>query len=212
MTKRVLIVAVCLLLTMGARAWVSRTPAPPTREMLSQFPTTLEGWSRVFDDTITPDVAAVLRADDVISRRYQDGQGHFADLFIAYYQTQKAGESMHSPKNCLPGAGWRPVLNDTVMINGGSKGQIEVNRYVVEKANARGLVLYWYQAGGRVIASEYSGKAYLVLDALRTGRRDGGIVRVFVPMRANDTPDNYMPTAVQFAELAARDVARFLPD
>jgi EpsI family protein len=119
----------------------------------------------------------VLKPDDYLLRRYQDRQGRQADIFVAYYRVQRAGETIHSPKNCLPGWGWQPVQNDVVKMQ--QDGQtVEVNRYVVEKNGQRALVLYWYQAHGRIIASEYAGKLYLVWDALRYGRRDGGLVRV----------------------------------
>ncbi len=211
MNKRIAIIAACLLLTLGARAWVSRTPALPPREALSQFPATVKSWNRVADDELSASVQAVLRADDYLSRRYRDDQGHFADLFIAYYQTQRAGETMHSPKNCLPGAGWQPVTNDTVMMET-SNGKVEINRYVIEKSGSKALVLYWYQAGGRVIASEYWGKFYLVVDAMRTGRRDGGIVRVFIPIGRNEDPNAYLPTALAFAQSLTSDIPRFLPN
>src|SRR6185312_3812618 len=96
------------------------------------------------------------------------------------------GESMHSPKNCLPGAGWEPIQSDLVPLPAAGPG-VEVNRYVVEKEGDRDLVLYWYQAQGRIIAREYWGKLYLVWDAMRQGRRDGAIVRVLVPMGTHET-------------------------
>jgi EpsI family protein len=212
MRKRLLVIAVILSLTLVARAWVSRTPPLPQREQLAQFPITVQGWSRMFDDTLTPEVQQVLRADDYLSRRYTDSQGHVVDFFIAYYKTQNAGETMHSPKNCLPGAGWRPILNDTVQVQVGNKGRVDINRYVIEKGTSRALVLYWYQANGRVIANEYWGKVYLVLDALRTGRRDGGIVRVFIPLRQGDDLNSVTPMAVAFAESTSGELPRFLPD
>jgi EpsI family protein len=111
-------------------------------------------------------------------------------LYIGYYQSQREGDSMHSPLNCLPGAGWLPVSSGRLAIPvqapadsaSAAAGTIEVNRYVVQKGGETMLVLYWYQSHGRVIASEYWGKIYMVLDAIRTNRTDAALVRVIVPM------------------------------
>ena len=104
---------------------------------------------------------------------------------IAAGQSQRQGDAVHSPLNCLPGAGWQPVskaaLPVPVQLRGGTT-TIEVNRYVIEKGIDRQLVLYWYQSHGRVIASEYTGKFMLVADAIRLNRTDTALVRVVVPI------------------------------
>ena len=57
---------------------------------------------------------------------------------------------------------------------------------MIQKGLDRQLVLYWYQSHGRVVASEYWGKFYLVRDAVRMNRTDAALVRVIVPMAPND--------------------------
>jgi EpsI family protein len=95
--------------------------------------------------------------------------------------SQREGDTMHSPMNCLPGSGWQPVQSGhiTVLTEGGPR---EINRYIVEKSGEELLVLYWYQSHGRVVASEYWGKIYMVLDAVRLNRTDAALVRVVVPI------------------------------
>ena len=81
------------------------------------------------------------------------------DLYVGYYQQQRAGESMHSPKNCLPGAGYEVLESKRVMLDIPKLHKsIEVNHYVVENERNRQFVLYWYDAHGRDFASEYEGK------------------------------------------------------
>ena len=158
------------------------------------------------------DVAGVLKADDYLDRGYR-ADGRTINLFIAYYATQRAGESMHSPKNCLPGSGWVSVVNDTVVLrNDGDGGPQKVNRYLIEKNGERALVIYWYQAGGRVIASEYAGKVFLVWDALRTGRRDAALVRLIVPLRKAEDPTKPLDALLSFAQASRSQLPKFLPD
>lgn len=210
MNKRVLVVAAVLLVALGVRTWVSVEAAPPQRKALVELPREFKGWKSVGDDVkLADDIAGVLKADDYVMRRYTNEKGESADLFIAYYKTQKAGESMHSPKNCLPGSGWTPVVNDTVPMD---KAGTIINRYVIEKETQRSLALYWYQASGRVIASEYSGKFYLVYDALRSGRRDGAIVRLMVPLPKGVNSEKQQEMALEFARELRPQLAAFLPN
>lgn len=204
MRNRVIAVVVLMLITLTTRAWLSAAPVKPVRRPLTEFPAQIGEYRAVGSRTIGEDVQKVLKADDYIDRRYVAADGRAADLFIAFYEAQRAGESMHSPKNCLPGSGWEPVLSDTVPVphNGRS---VTVNRYVVENAGRRSLILYWYQSPNRIIASEYAGKFYLVYDAMKTKRRDGAIVRLVfdLPRGANMDSVQSRATALASAVLAA---------
>lgn len=196
---RMLLVAALLVGVLGVRAYISIKPQTPTHDRLAALPKNISAYNMQAEAQITDDVQAVLRADDYVLRRYQDPTGKVLDVFIAYYEYQRAGESMHSPKNCLPGSGWTPVLNDYI-----SAGQLPngkpalVNRYVIEKDGHQEVVIYWYQANGRVIANEYWGKLYLVADALRTGRRDGAILRVTAPVERGDSVEAATQRALDF--------------
>jgi EpsI family protein len=212
MNKRILAVAAFLLLAVGVRAYVSVTPAPPVRKDLALLPRDLSGWRTVQDTKLSDEVQGVLKADDYVLRRYVNDKGEAVDLFIAYYKVQKAGESMHSPKNCLPGAGWTPVVNDTVAMDPADAKGKRINRYVIEKDTNRSIALYWYQASGRVIASEYSGKFYLVWDALRSGRRDGAIVRLIVPLPKGGNMEKQQEIALQFGRSLLPVLPEFLPN
>jgi EpsI family protein len=214
MTNRIFLVAGFLLLTITLKAWLNTTPPVPLRKSLAEFPETIGSWKMTSSARLSEDVSGVLKADDYMLRKYQNtADGSAVDMFVAYYKSQAAGESMHSPKNCLPGSGWTPVLNDRVFLKKDDQGRpIEINRYVIENGGERALVLYWYQANGRVIASEYWGKFYLVWDALHTRRRDGAIIRLLVPLRRGDDSQKPLESALEFARAASNDLPAFLPN
>jgi EpsI family protein len=212
MNRRILVICACLVITLGARAYLAVPAQAPARQPLQEFARSWDGWTMTSESRVGEDVEEVMKADDYLLRRYQDASGEVADLFVAYYVTQKAGESMHSPKNCLPGAGWLPVVNDTVVMAKSSSGKdLRINRYVIEKDGERALVLYWYQSGERVIASEYWGKVYLVWDAMRTGRRDGAIVRILIPLHKGQTEDDATRLGLEFARAAYLRLPPYLP-
>src|SRR5437764_9538068 len=106
---------------------------------------------------------------------------------MAYFPTQRTGSTIHSPQNCLPGSGWVPVEFSRVEVPLRGSDNIRVNRYVIGKGLDRMLVIYWYQAHGRVVASEYWAKFYLVEDAIRMNRSDGALVRLMTPIGQNES-------------------------
>jgi EpsI family protein len=156
-----------------------RAPAPPA---LSSFPSELGGWKQLGDDPISADVAGELRADRLLSRTYgQASTGAVAGLFVAWFQSQRAGTSQpHSPKVCLPASGWTPTVTGEVTLDT-AVGPITVNRYIVVNRGQRDVVLYWYQGPHRVTAGEWKAKLWLMADALRDLRTDTALVRVVVP-------------------------------
>lgn len=127
----------------------------------------------------------VLRADDYLARDYTGPMGERASLFVAYFRSQRAGQTPHSPKNCLPGSGWTWSAADTIAVKVAGRGQpIQINRYLVSKGGQRAVVLYWYQAQDRVVASEYRAALFTAWDALRYNRTDTELVRVVTPETA----------------------------
>ena len=122
-----------------------------------------------------------LKPTSYVSRTYTGASGQ-VDLFIAFYAQQRAGESMHSPKHCLPGAGWEIWDYGSADIPA-NRRSYHINRYSISREGQRMLVLYWYQSKERIIASEYVGKILLARDALLQNATAGSIVRILVPDR-----------------------------
>jgi EpsI family protein len=209
MKKKIALICLVLVITTGARAWFSAAPTPALHIPLAQFPQQIGQYKMISSQTIDQDVQAVLKADDYIVRSYATTDGKRADVFVAYYASQKAGESMHSPKNCLPGSGWEPVLNDRVQIDG-PNGPVEVNRYVVEKGRYRSLILYWYHSGKRIYASEYLGKGYLIADSALSGHRDGAIARIVVPLGPGAEIDSVTRESSQLAAILQTKLQPFV--
>ena len=150
---------------------------------------------------LADEVLAQLKPTSYLVRDYRD-RSLSLDLFIAYYAQQRAGESMHSPKHCLPGAGWEiwNYGNAEIPVDG---RPTEINQYSIQRNGERQLVLYWYQSRERIIASEYLGKILLARDALMRNSTAGSIVRIIVP----DSP-SALAQAKAFAAALAPQVQR----
>jgi EpsI family protein len=183
--SRTLIVTVCLLAGAGLIARASRSEIIPIRAPLTELPLTLGEWRGRPAPDFDAAILDVLGVDDYINRWYSAAGVPVLSLYVGYYESQRQGDTMHSPLNCLPGAGWIPVVQRRITIpvmERGRERQVEVNSFVIEKGIERQAVLYWYQSRGRIVASEYWGKIYSVLDAMRYNRTDGAMVRVVLPI------------------------------
>lgn len=183
-----------------------------TRTSFDTFPMAIGSWNAVVDPPLDEDVLRVLGVDDYLSRIYYGPSGKAAGLYMGFYGSQRQGDTIHSPLNCLPGAGWEPVKQGRLLItNADGQGRdITVNRYIVQKGLDRQLVLYWYQSHGRVVASEYWSKFHLIQDSIRLNRTDGSMVRVISPINPRATDDG--AEAERIAEEFVRAIFPLLPD
>ncbi len=176
---------------------------------LRQFPAVLGNWQG--EDQLLPKrISEATGADEYLNRAYIDPSGQRVELYVGYYRTQRTGETIHSPKNCLPGAGWEPLRSGRLTVSMAPAPAIIVNEYLIEKDGNRDLVLYWYQARGRVVASEYSGKVWLVVDAITRNRTDGALVRLFTPTR--DGEAKARERALSFVRLLYPELGKFIPN
>ena len=186
----------------AAGIYASGASAPervPPRDALATTPVTLARWEGR-DVALDDDVIAQLGVDDYINRRYVATDAQPVALYVGYYASQRQGDTIHSPQNCLPGAGWQPVTAERTILDVGGQA-IPVNRFIIQKGIDRQAVFYWYQGRSRVLASELANKAWLMLDAARLRRTDGGLVRVITPV--SSTPD------AAFAALSTFSTALF---
>jgi EpsI family protein len=153
------------------------------------LPSQIGDWTGT-DVPISHKELEILGPGEYLQRDYENAsQMQPINLFIPFFPSQRAGDTIHSPDHCLTGAGWFPISRQVIplLLQGGSS--IHVNRYVVSKSGQRQLVLYWFQAHGRVVASEWQAKYQLISDSLHMNRSDGGMVRLMTPMLDGESPD-----------------------
>lgn len=142
------------------------------------------------DVVISSEEQRVAGMDSYLMRDY----GAFS-LYVGYYESQTQGNTIHSPKNCLPGAGWEPLTSTREAIPT-ENGPIRVNRYLLQRGEERALVLYWYQGRGRTQASEYLVKWDLLRDSALRGRSEEALVRVIVPVTTTEDQAYALATKV----------------
>lgn len=204
-----LMIAVLCAATAGM-GMLSHGEATPLAKSLKQFPNQVLIYNQVADVPMDKETWEVLKPTDYLTRVYYAQGAGEVGLYIAYFQTQRGGQTIHSPKNCLPAAGWNPTVNTVTTLDLGDGRHVPVNKYIVRKGLDEQVVLYWYQSHGRVVANEYLGKFYLAMDALRLNRTDAALIRVTAPVNNGDekAAEN---RADAFAKQVAVDVEKIIP-
>ncbi len=206
-----LMVAVLLGATTGM-AYLSHGEATPPSRPLAEFPTDIAGYSELIEWPLDKETVDLLGVTDYLNRGYWEPslKRDLIGLYIGYFRSQRTGAGIHSPKNCMPGAGWNPVEASVYQMPLKDGRKVPINLYVLRKGLDEQLVLYWYQAHGRIVASEYWGKFYLVYDAMRLNRTDAALVRITVPVVHGDEA-KAQERAIAFAQQITGDVDQFIP-
>jgi EpsI family protein len=211
--RRFAFAAVLILLAEFFLQLRSRAEVVPPHKPLAEFPMQLGVWTGR-DVPLPANFLAVLGPGDFLTRLYTQHSSSvpLMDLYIAFFPSQRAGDTIHSPKNCLPGAGWTPLKSNHMLIQRAGGAPLEVNRYILGKGEQRMFVLYWYQAHGRAVASEYSAKFYLVADAMRMNRTDGALIRILTPIAVGEeTEDSAERRALGFVGQVVPLLDSFVP-
>jgi len=203
-----------LVIIAGTAAYLQahrRAESIPVSQPMSSFPVTVADWSGR-DIPIDAEALAVLGPGDFLNRVYYSREYRApVSVFIGYFRSQRTGDTMHSPKNCLPGSGWTFVSSGTADIPNGAQ-PLHVGRYIIGKGNERQFVLYWYQAHGRAVVSEYWAKIYLVADSIRMNRTDGSLIRVITPMPPGEDEKTAEARVGQFVRAMAPSLNRYIPE
>jgi len=152
----------------------------PLASPLATILPALQGY-QVLDQQISAQEQQVAGMSDYVARIYSRDSVMAFTTLVSYYESQSQGKTIHSPRNCLPGAGWEILRGGTrsIDVNG---IQYTVNQYVLKKGPAAALAYYWYQGRGRVVASEYRVKWNLLRDAALVGHTEEALVRIVVPL------------------------------
>jgi len=207
-----IIVIFVLLVAASLNYYFSKPDISLPRKSLADFPKALGDWTAVSDHKIEGRSMEILQVDDYFMRDYQNSKGEIIGLYIGYFKSQREGKGIHSPRQCLPGAGWVAV-NATVyqvVVPDHNPGLVSVNKILMGKGLDRQLYLFWYQGRGRVYASEYWNKIYLIWDGLTKKRTDGALIRV--NNLATRNPNEALQTQTEFIKLFFPLLKEYIPD
>ncbi|MGD8641033.1 MAG: VPLPA-CTERM-specific exosortase XrtD, partial [Gammaproteobacteria bacterium] len=94
------------MMTIAAVAMPEREEIQPPRKEFALFPLFIDGW-RGKEDRLEKIYVDALKFEDYIMADYRNAQQNEVNFYVAYYGSQRKGESAHSPRSCIPGGGWQ---------------------------------------------------------------------------------------------------------
>lgn len=195
---------VMAILVLGA---VAHTRPIMARQPLKTFPQALQTWQGQ-TEYLLPGILANLKVDDYLLRLYSDRSTSPVWFYVGFWGSQGLGTRVHSPAVCLPGAGWSITSLGLTSV-GLPDRTLWVNRAVVEKADSKEMVLYWYQIHGRVVAKDLEAMGFLAWTALTNRQSDEALVRINTPVVG--APQQALEREVAFVRAAFPYLDRLLP-
>ncbi len=195
----------------------------PPSAPLNEMPVTFGHWTSQ-EIPISAASLEVLGKGDFLNRVYTaDGastakqavssnEAAPVQLFIAYFPTQRTGQAIHSPQNCLPGSGWTFLSSGVTSFTDNAGKTYRVGDYLISDGRYKQEVLYWYQTHGNSIANDYIAKIHMLADSIRLGRTDAALVRVLTPVGANEGLGQAHERLVNFAKLVTPSLPAYIPN
>ena len=204
---RIAIVIALFALTFAGLHFSQTVRETPIKQPLSAFPVEIGDWKFARKSFFSAPVIDMLGVADYISYDYTEGNGGLLNLYISYFTAVGVTGGYHSPQNCLPGGGWNIAsVEDVPLTRGG-----EIKKVIVQKGGEQQVVLYWFQNRGRIIASEYWEKIYLVMDAVFKQRRDGSFIRIIGQVPKGGDKNQFTQEMLEFANKTVELAAQFIP-
>lgn len=188
--------------------YLGRNEPMPLRHPLDQLSYRFGDWQGR-DEVLTAETREKIGTNDLLMRSYVNPQGDVVLLYVSYFERQQQGEISHSPKNCLPGAGWQPMVAHRVPYPVTNDERGSVNEIIFDKSGQKQLVYYWFQERNRVLASEYLVKLFLIWDAMTRHRTDGALLRVSALVHGSE--EETRAHLLSFMRLALPELNQFLP-
>ena len=205
--------AVIVIGAITAYALPQRVELIPPRQDFAAFPTTIGPWQGK-DERLEQIYLDALKLDDYILTDFKNQDAPSVNFYVAYYASQRKGQSAHSPRTCIPGGGWEIVSLDRYAVKDVSMNghALMVNRTVIQMGDYRQLVYYWFQQRGRDLTNEYLVKWFLFWDALTKNRTDGALIRLTTLVPTNETLADGDRRLTEFTKIVSPKLKDYIPE
>ncbi len=207
-------VALLVPVTFAATFLTERKEIAPPRAIFVDFPMRFDEWVGTAL-ALEKQYVDALRFDDYVLADFRSHKGQSVTFYVAYYQSQRKGQSAHSPQSCLPGDGWEIASMNGVNIPAGSgmvRSLVHVNRAVIQKGSNKQVVWYWFKQRDRILSNEYLVKFFLFWDAVTRGRTDGALIRVSSVVGPGETEEIVDQRLLQLVSAVEPELNHYVPD
>jgi exosortase D (VPLPA-CTERM-specific) len=201
-----------LVVTLTIHSTVDFREKIPSSRPFIQFPLAIGEWQgkRQFLDKQFIDA---LQFSDYTSVDYSKHDSMPVNVYVAYYESQRKGSSIHSPETCLPGSGWlfKEAGTVTIPLYVKSPSSVTVMRALMERGGSTQLVYFWFNQRGRILTNPYEMKIYNIWDALTKKRTNGALVRFITPMAASEKVEDADKRLKSFIKEMIPTLNEFIP-
>jgi len=210
--KHTITACVMMFITLVFMQYLNQAEAIHPRKSFETFPTTIGDW-KGREDRFSQKVYDVLGVDDSFLCNYYKPGNQQIQLYIGFYQSQREGDLIHSPRNCMPGAGWNITKSfvEEISLPDTTYQDPKMIILLLEKGANRQIMLYWFHSRGRIISSEYMQKIYLVIDSITRKRTDGSFVRLIAPVMNNEDTSQALERMKEFAKKLIPILEEYIP-
>ncbi len=178
---------------------------------MTSFPLSLSDWRGKSDHLDAETLNFLQRSDYVLNDYIQNNDRVPGNLYIAYYASQRANSTIHSPSNCIPGGGWEIEKSEIVRVKTPIGEEINLTRLLIRKGDEAELVYYWLDERGRILTDNYSSKWYLFLDSIFMHRTDGALIRLTTPLKKGETEDKAADQLNAFLAAVLPQIKAYIP-
>lgn len=205
--------AILIIACFGTLFLDEREEVIPDRQLLSNFPEEISGWKGSLGTLDANYLQGLAGLTDHTIGDFRLADSVIVNLYVAYYESQRAKGSIHSPRSCIPGGGWVIESIDQVLVHGIEKNGVplKANRVRIAKGDYKQLVYYWFDQRGRNITNEYLLKWYLFWDSLTKHRSDGALIRLTTMIGPNESWDDAESKLNAFASALGNKLDQYIP-
>lgn len=207
--KGLIVASLLMLVTFAYLKMMSHGEDMPPLKPFSDFPKQIGEWKGK-EQYFSQEVYDAVGVDDSTLVSFNNLKNQSIQLYIGYYRSQRKGDLIHSPKHCMPGAGWEITQSSIEPVTLSSGHTMNIIKLNLEKQDQTMVVLYWFHSRGRIINSEYKQKVYLVLDSIFRNRTDGSFVRLISTVH-NERPEDTTKRMKQFIDQLIPILNEYLP-
>ncbi len=184
----------------------------PIKKPLDHFPLTVGEWSARTTEELEEKFLKALKLSDYIMADYKNAAGKEVNFYVAYYESQRKGESIHSPETCLPGSGWDFQNEGTVTVAvTNNPFSVKINRAYMVKPGAQQVTYFWFSLRGRTVTHLWQVKLYNFWDALTRQRTDGALIRLVTPLYPSESLEDADRRLKDFMKKTLPVLEEFLP-
>lgn len=198
---------IVLLIALFSTKFVdNRVEQVPEHEDFISFPMQFTDWMGQHEK-LDDRVVDKLGMTDYLFVNFTRIDRNIVNVYVAYYESQRKGQSPHSPRVCIPGGGWEISEFNRTEVAGEP-----INRVIIKNGDQEQLVYYWFQGRNRQIANEYLNKWFLFKDALLENRTDGALVRYVTPILPGESHQDADARIQSLMQHTTPEINRYIAD